>query len=80
MHTFIATAKDAAGNTVTATATVTVPGAGSGSGSGSGSGDDPPAGANDDLPGCSLDAGGGAKGFATILLVLGLALLRRRRA
>jgi poly(hydroxyalkanoate) depolymerase family esterase len=78
MHTFIATAKDAAGNTVTAMATVTVPGPGEGSGSGSGSGE-PPTAANDDLPGCSLDAGGGAKGFATILLVLGLALLRRRR-
>jgi poly(hydroxyalkanoate) depolymerase family esterase len=80
MHTLVATARDAAGNTVTAMATVTVPGAGSGSGSGSGSNTtDPPAGANDDLPGCSLDAGGGAKGFATMLLVVGLALLRRRR-
>jgi MYXO-CTERM domain-containing protein len=80
MHTFVATARDAAGNTVTAMATVTVPGEGEGSGSGSGSNmDDPPAGPNDDLPGCSLDAGGGAKGFATMMFVIGLAVLRRRR-
>jgi MYXO-CTERM domain-containing protein len=57
-----------------------VPGEGEGSGSGSGSNmDDPPAGPNDDLPGCSLDAGGGAKGFATMMFVIGLAVLRRRR-
>ena len=79
MHTFIATAKDAAGNTVTTMATVTVPTDGDGSGSGSGS-DDPPMGANDDLPGCGLDAGGGGAGFASLfVIVLGVLLRRRRR-
>jgi poly(hydroxyalkanoate) depolymerase family esterase len=78
MHAFVATARDAAGNMVTANATVTVPGEGSGSGSGSGS-DDPPTGANDELPGCGLDAGGGGAGAAGGLVILLGALLRRRR-
>ncbi|MDQ3339798.1 MAG: PHB depolymerase family esterase [Myxococcota bacterium] len=77
-HALVATARDAAGNMVTANAMVTVPADGSGSGSGSGSGE-PPAGANDDLPGCGLDAGGGGAGFASGLTVLFAILLRRRR-
>jgi poly(hydroxyalkanoate) depolymerase family esterase len=78
MHTLVATASDAAGNTVVAQAVVTVPDA-NGSGSGSGS-NEPPTGANDDLPGCSLDAGGGGAGFmAGFVVVFGI-LLRRRRA
>jgi poly(hydroxyalkanoate) depolymerase family esterase len=76
-HALVATARDAAGNMVVANAMVTVPGDG-GSGSGSGSGE-PPAGANTELPGCSLDAGGGGAGFASGLTVLFAVLLRRRR-
>jgi poly(hydroxyalkanoate) depolymerase family esterase len=78
-HTLVATAHDAAGNTVTTTAMVTVPqpggGGGSGSGSGSGDGDDPPS--SKELPGCGLDAGGGGAG-GCFALALALALRRRR--
>lgn len=78
MHELVATASDAAGNTVTATATVTVSGA-NGSGSGSNT-DEPPTMANDELPGCSLDAGGGGAGMlAGLVVVLGAVLRRRRR-
>ena len=75
-HALVATARDAAGNMVVANAMVTVPGDGSGSGSGS---DEPPAAANNELPGCGLDAGGGGAGFASGLTVLFAVLLRRRR-
>jgi poly(hydroxyalkanoate) depolymerase family esterase len=81
-HTLLAIARDAAGNSSTATAMVTVPGAGSGSGSGSGMGsgmDDDAADGTQELPGCSLDAGSGGRGFGALALVVGLALARRRR-
>ena len=76
-HTLVATAVDASGNEASTTITVTVPGAGgSGSGGGSATGDDTGA---DDLPGCSLDAGGGKSGLGMLALGLGLMLRRRRR-
>lgn len=75
-HALVATARDAAGNMVVANAMVTVPQDGSGPGNGS---DDPPPGANHELPGCSLDASGGGAGFASGLSVLFAVLLRRRR-
>jgi len=75
MHALVATARDAAGNMVVANAMVTVPSDGS---AGSGS-DEPPTGANDQLPGCSLDASGGGAGFASGLTIVFALLLRRRR-
>ena len=75
MHALVATARDAAGNMVVANAMVTVPLDGS---AGSGS-DEPPTGANDQLPGCSLDASGGGAGFASGLTIVFALLLRRRR-
>jgi poly(hydroxyalkanoate) depolymerase family esterase len=77
-HELVATASDAAGNTSSATAHVNVPGPGDGSGSDT-DGDGVPDGPNDDLPGCSLDAGGGGAELACLVLVLGI-VLRRRRA
>ncbi|MBA3395235.1 MAG: PHB depolymerase family esterase [Deltaproteobacteria bacterium] len=80
MHTLVATARDAAGNTVTASAMVTVPGEGSGSGNGTGPGsDDEPPTDPQALPGCSLDASGGGAGAASLVFVLALVLRRRRR-
>ncbi len=75
-HTLVATATDAAGNMVTTMAIIKVPGSGGPDG---GNTDDPPTGSNDDLPGCSLDAGGGGAGAMTLALALGLVLRRRRR-
>jgi hypothetical protein len=77
-HALIATATDAAGNTATTSATVTIAaaGAGSGSGSGAGSAGEQP---GKDLPGCSLDAGGGGRGVATLVIVVGIALRTSRR-
>jgi hypothetical protein len=82
MHTLIATARDLGGNTVTATATVTVPAPPPPPDPGPGSGDDPaPPEPSDELPGCTLDAGGGGAGLATLGLglVLGLRLGPRPR-
>jgi poly(hydroxyalkanoate) depolymerase family esterase len=75
-HELVATAADAAGNIAMTSARVTVPGGGSGNGNDPG--DDDPA-RNDALPGCSLDAGGGGAGFASLLIAVGLAFSRRRR-
>ena len=78
MHTLIATARDTSGNMVTAMATVTVP-------SNNPPPDpdpdpvDPPAEPSDELPSCSLDAGGGGAGLATLAIGLCLALRRPRR-
>jgi poly(hydroxyalkanoate) depolymerase family esterase len=77
-HDLVAVARDAAGNATTASATVTVPGGGGGGGGGGGNGDDGPGGAND-LPGCSLDAGGGGAGFGALAIGLAAVLRRRRR-
>jgi hypothetical protein len=74
-HTIVATAVDASGNEATTSVMVTVPGPGGGSGS---NGNNP---ASDELPGCSLDVGGGRRGgTSAILLAIGvvLVLLRRR--
>ncbi len=79
MHTLIATARDAAGNTVTATATVTVPSTTPPPGPGPDPDEEPPPGDSDELPGCSLDAGGGGAGWATLALGLAVALRGRRR-
>jgi poly(hydroxyalkanoate) depolymerase family esterase len=79
-HALVATARDAAGNTVTATAMVTVPSDdGSGSGSGSGSDEEPLPEADNELPGCRLDASAGGTGFATLVIALAAVLRRRRR-
>ncbi|HEU0034047.1 MAG TPA: PHB depolymerase family esterase [Kofleriaceae bacterium] len=63
--------------------------AGDGSGSGSGSGSDSGSGSGNDgdgdgepdtdLPGCSFDAAGGARGFAMVVVGIAFALRRRRR-
>ena len=56
------------------------PGSGSGSGSGSGGGDDqPPGGANTDLPGCSLDVTGGHASLGALCVLAIAFALRRRR-
>jgi hypothetical protein len=78
MHALLATARDTAGNMVTAMATVTVPAPTPPPDAGAGGDDEPPA-RTDDLPGCSLDAGGGGSGAATLALGLVLALRPRRR-
>lgn len=81
-HELVATARDAAGNTVAATARVTVAstgGGGGGGGAGTGGGDDDGDGPSDELPACSLDAGRGGAGLATIALALALVLRRRQR-
>jgi len=76
-HELIAIASDAAGNTATATAHVIVPGDGNGNGSGS---DDPGGPSRSDaLPGCSLDAGGGGTGGASLVLSIAFVTSRRRR-
>ena len=76
-HTLVAVARDAAGNSATASSTVTVPGSGTGGGSNN-PGDDDPAGGAKDLPGCSLDAGGGGAGAGSLVVGV-LAVLRTRR-
>ncbi|MEO7092905.1 MAG: PHB depolymerase family esterase [Polyangiales bacterium] len=76
-HAIVAIARDTAGNSATAHATVTVPGPGGGGGNNPGGDDDPTGGAKD-LPGCSLDAGGGGAGVGSLAIGV-LALLRRRR-
>lgn len=79
-HVLVAIARDAAGNSATATATVTVPGGGGSGGSNTGGGDDEPTGGAKDLPGCSLDAGGGGAGAGSLVLgVAALLRIRRRR-
>ena len=78
-HALIATARDAAGNTVTANAMLTVPDPDGGSGSGSGNEEEPLPEASDDLPSCRLDAGGGGAGFATLVIAFAVVLRRRRR-
>lgn len=75
-HELVATATDAAGNEATATVHVVVPGPG-GPGNPAGGDDDDPA--NDALPGCSLDAGGGGAQLACLAFALAL-VLRRRKA
>lgn len=78
-HALVAIARDTAGNSATAHATVTVPGGGGGSGSGSNNPGDDDGGAQD-LPGCSLDAGGGGAGAGSLAFgVLALLRIRRRR-
>jgi hypothetical protein len=78
MHTLIATARDTSGNMVTAMATVTVPSA-SPPPDPAPDPAPPPAEPNDELPSCSLDAGGGGAGLATLAIGLCLALRRPRR-
>lgn len=75
-HELVATATDAAGNAATSTVHVTVPGPG-GNGNTPGD-DDEPAGSNNALPGCSLDAGGGGAQLACLGFALALVLRRRR--
>ncbi|MFT3691830.1 MAG: PHB depolymerase family esterase [Kofleriaceae bacterium] len=70
-HTITATATDANGQTAVATATVTVGGGGSGSGSNADTG------GGNQLPACSMNAGGAAGGWAPILLVLFVVIRRR---
>lgn len=74
-HELVARAADAAGNESSVTARVSVPGPGSGSDV---DGDGEPDGPNNELPGCSLDAGGGGAQLACLVLGLGLVLRRRR--
>ncbi len=77
-HTIVATARDTAGMTGMAMADVTVA---TGSGGG-GSNGDSPGGSSNDLPACSLDAGGrGARGWAVIAgaFVIAVRIGRRRR-
>ncbi len=76
-HALVAIARDTAGNSATAHATVTVPGAGGGGGNTPGGDDDPTGGAKD-LPGCSLDAGGGGTSAGSLAIGV-FALVRRRR-
>jgi poly(hydroxyalkanoate) depolymerase family esterase len=76
-HTIVATARDTAGMTGMAMADVTVA---TGSGGGGSNGDGP--GSANDLPACSLDAGGrGARGWALIVgaFVIAVRIGRRRR-
>lgn len=81
-HVIVAIARDTANNSATATATVTVPGGGGGGGGGGSNngGDDDAPGGTQDLPGCSLDAGGGGAGAGTLVLGVAMLLRRRRRA
>lgn len=80
-HQLIATATDKSGNISTAMAMVTVPGPGGGGGGGGGGDDDGnnPSGA--ELPGCSLDAGGGGGRLASLgWIALAFVVLRSGRA
>ena len=74
-HTLVATATDVNGQTATATATVTVAG-----GSGSGSGNGATGGGSNQLPSCSLNAGGASSGWFPLGLALFFVTRRRRRA
>jgi poly(hydroxyalkanoate) depolymerase family esterase len=75
-HTLVAVATDASGNTAMTSIAATVPGAG-GVGGGGGNGAVP---GSDELPGCSLDAGGGGSGAGVGALVLAVVVgVRRRR-
>ncbi|CAN5904556.1 hypothetical protein BH11MYX3_BH11MYX3_26660 [soil metagenome] len=79
-HALVAVARDAAGNMSTASAMVTVPGVGGGTDGGvTGGGDGGTAGGAQDLPGCSLDAGGGGAGFGSLVMAVAVLLRIRRR-
>ncbi|HET9993702.1 MAG TPA: Ig-like domain-containing protein, partial [Kofleriaceae bacterium] len=74
-HTLVATATDVNGQTGMAMATVTVAGGGSGSGSGNGA----TGGGGNQLPSCSLNAGGASGGLFPLGLALFVVTRRRRR-